>query len=446
MNESIMAMNFTSMTPVQELAIPTILEGRDLIACAQTGTGKTAAYLIPVMEQIIRRPQPEVQGLILAPTRELAKQIDAQVDGLGYFAGVNSVAVYGGKTGGEVWEQQRGAIERGADLIVATPGRLLAHMQLGYVSLDNLRYLILDEADKMLDMGFLDDILAIVNTLPKERQTLLFSATMPKKMRQLAQQILRDPAEINIAISKPAEKIEQVAYLAYDEQKPALLKHLFAHLEGVQSVLVFTSRKSNVNKIVRVLEKFNLSVRGVSSDLEQADREKVMRDFRNREVQVLVATDVLSRGIDVDNISHVINYDVPQDPEDYIHRIGRTARAERTGMAITFINEEKQHRILRIEQLMERELPRLPLPEGLGESPPFRPEERQRGGSRSQPGRGRRDDRPKTRTSQPVAANGTSRPETAALQEGRPDAPARRKKKRRRGPRRPDGTPPPAQE
>ncbi|MGB3616937.1 MAG: DEAD/DEAH box helicase, partial [Catalinimonas sp.] len=373
LHESIAAMGYNDPTPVQKQAIPVLLAGRDMIACAQTGTGKTAAYLIPVINHIVSEPQEGTECLIVAPTRELVKQIDQQIDGFAYFTGVTSAAIYGGSTGGEVFSRQSGALKKGADIIVATPGRLLVLLKLNYANFENLKCLVLDEADKMLDMGFFEDILEIVSYLPKERQTLMFSATMPNKIRQLAAQILNNPGEVNIAVSKPAERIDQRGYLAYNHQKIDLLEHIVRQ-EEVSSMIVFTSRKSEVGRIVRALKKVKLDARGVSSDLEQAEREEVMRDFRNGKVRIIVATDVLSRGIDVDNISHVVNYDLPQDAEDYIHRIGRTARAERKGVAITFINEEKQFRVAKIERLMERELPKLPLPEGFEPGPDYNPD------------------------------------------------------------------------
>jgi ATP-dependent RNA helicase RhlE len=372
MFEGVSAMGYQMATPIQQQAIPAILQDKDLIACAQTGTGKTAAYLIPIMEKISQSEQKTPQCLILAPTRELAKQIDEQVTGFGYFASVASIAVYGGNTGGDVWNVQRKAMEQGVDIIIATPGRLMAHMKMGYLDLSQIKYLILDEADKMLDMGFYEDIINIINQLPQERQTLLFSATMPAKIKMLADKILKDPEEIRIAISKPAEKIEQLAYLTYDHQKIPLLERLMKEME-VQSMIIFTSRKSNVGTIERALRKLGFEVRGIQSDLEQNEREKILQEYKNRQFQILVATDIMSRGIDIDGISHVINYDVPQDAEDYIHRIGRTARADRTGVAITLIDDQNQYRIKRIEALMEKELPKLAIPEELGKGPEYNP-------------------------------------------------------------------------
>lgn len=367
-----MSMGYKQPTPVQEQAIPLIMQEKDLIACAQTGTGKTAAYLIPLLNKISHSNHDHTSTLILVPTRELAKQIDDQVEGFAYFVPAESIAIYGGGKG-DNWEQQKKALTVGADIIVATPGRLIAHLNMGYVNFSKLEYLVLDEADKMLDMGFMDDLLKIIRFLPDNRQTLMFSATMPPKIRDLAKKILKDPAEISLAISKPAAGIDQRLYLAYDNQKPRLLEHLIQDLD-VQSMIVFTSRKSGVGDIVRVLKKMGHDARGIMSDLTQDEREKVLQGFRNKQFSILVATDIVSRGIDIENISHIVNYDVPQDAEDYVHRVGRTARAATTGVAITFVNEKDQDRVVKIERLIERELPKLPLPEDLGAAPEWAPE------------------------------------------------------------------------
>ena len=361
------AMNYKQATPIQEQAIPLIQDGKDLIACAQTGTGKTAAFLIPLLDKIAHAEHDHTSVLVLVPTRELAKQIDDQVEGFSYFVSATSIAIYGGGKGDD-WDKQRKALETGADIIIATPGRLIAHMQMGYVNFDKLNYLVLDEADKMLDMGFSDDILKIVKTIPTNRQTLLFSATMPAKIRSFAAQILKDPEEIRLSVSKPAAGIDQRIYLAKDHQKLPLLEHLMGEME-VESMVLFTSRKSEVNAIVRALAKRGYVAKGVSSDLEQEERESVLREFKNKQLQIVVATDVLSRGIDVDNITHVVNYDVPRDAEDYVHRIGRTARANTTGIAITFVNEADMNKLGRIEKLIERKLDRLSITEELGFGP-----------------------------------------------------------------------------
>jgi ATP-dependent RNA helicase RhlE len=370
--EGVMSMGYQQPTPIQEQAIPLILENKDLIACAQTGTGKTAAYLIPLLNKISHSQHDHTSTLILVPTRELAKQIDEQVEGFAYFVPAQSIAIYGGGKG-DNWDTQKTALTSGADIIVATPGRLIAHLNMGYVNFDRLEYLVLDEADKMLDMGFMDDLLKIIRFLPPKRQTLMFSATMPPKIRDLAKKILVEPAEISLAISKPAAGIDQRLYLAYDNQKPRLLEHLIQELD-VQSMIIFTSRKSGVGDIVRVLKKMGHDARGIMSDLTQDEREKVLQGFRNKQFSILVATDIVSRGIDIENISHIVNYDVPQDAEDYVHRVGRTARAATTGIAITFVNEKDQDRVVKIERLIERELPKLPLPDDLGSAPEWSPE------------------------------------------------------------------------
>ncbi|MCC9168727.1 DEAD/DEAH box helicase [Pontibacter harenae] len=390
-------MGYNSPTPVQQQAIPLILEQKDMIACAQTGTGKTAAYLLPLMDRISHGNYKHTSTLVLVPTRELAKQIDEQVEGFGYFASLSSIAIYGGSKGDE-WDQQKRALTSGADIIIATPGRLMSHMAMGYVKLDQLNYLVLDEADKMLDMGFMDDILKIVGQLPAKRQTLLFSATMPRKIRDLAQKILQDPAEINLAISKPAEGIDQRLYLTFDNQKLPLLEHLLRQLE-VQSMIIFTSRKSNVSQIVRSLHKMGFGAEGISSDMTQDEREKALQGFKNKQYQIVVATDILSRGIDIDSLSHVVNFDMPQDAEDYVHRVGRTARAASTGMAITFVNEKDMYRVQKVERLIERELPKLALPEDFGPGPAYDPSRRDsdggrgRGGNRSSSGAGNNRDK-----------------------------------------------------
>jgi ATP-dependent RNA helicase RhlE len=420
------AMNYLKATPIQELAIPIILAGRDLIASAQTGTGKTAAYLIPLLDRISHADHDHTSTLILVPTRELAKQIDEQVEGFGYFVQANSIAIYGGGKGDD-WDKQRKALETGADIIIATPGRLIAHMQLGYVNFDKIDYLVLDEADKMLDMGFSDDILNIVNKLPTKRQTLLFSATMPNKIREFSSRILIEPEEIRLAVSKPAAGIDQQFYLAFDNQKLPLLAHLIQNSPTpVQSMVLFTSRKSEVNGIVRALSKLGYEARGISSDLDQDDREVVLRDFKNKAFPILVATDVLSRGIDIDNLTHVVNYDIPRDAEDYVHRIGRTARAATTGTAITFISDQDQNRIVSIEKLIEREVEKQSITEelGMGKSPVFDP--RRFSGLRGKAGFGRGNSRSKGRDGQKRPENGSG-----PTAEGQTDRRSREKRKPR---------------
>ncbi len=367
------AMGFDTPTPIQEQAIPVVLDNKDLIACAQTGTGKTAAYLLPVMSNIVNDGIGKLSTLIIAPTRELAQQIDQQVEGLAYFTGISSAAVYGGGDG-QIFSQQQKAMREGADIVIATPGRLIAMLtSSGSVNMSSIKYLILDEADRMLDMGFYDDIVRIINYLPKERQTLLFSATMPPKIRALANKILNQPEEISIAISKPAAGILQQAYMVYDTQKTPLVKHLLQDKEH-GSVIVFCSTKDKVKDLERELKRNKLTIKAFHSDLEQAEREEIMRAFRNRDLQVLIGTDILSRGIDVDGVSLVINYDVPPDPEDYVHRIGRTARAETTGTAITFITPKDQRKFSGIESLIGYEVIKLVLPAELGEQPTYNPD------------------------------------------------------------------------
>ncbi|UOR00044.1 DEAD/DEAH box helicase [Hymenobacter sp. 5317J-9] len=366
-------MNYQQATPIQEQAIPKIIEGKDLIACAQTGTGKTAAYLLPLLDKISHAKHGHTTTLILVPTRELATQIDEQVMGFGYYVEASSIAIYGGGKS-ENWEQQKRALTSGADIIIATPGRLIAHLQMGYVKFDQIKYLVLDEADKMMDMGFSDDILNIVRQLPKERQTLLFSATMPSKIRDFSQQILKNPDEIRLAVSKPAAGIDQQFYMAYDRQKIYLLEHIIK-TQDVQSMVLFTSQKAAVGGIVRAVNKLGVEARGISSDRTQEEREEIMRAFKNKQFPILVATDVLSRGIDIDSLSHVVNYDIPRAAEDYVHRIGRTARAATKGTAITFISDQDQDRVVKIEKLIERDIEKQKITEqlGLGEAPEFDP-------------------------------------------------------------------------
>lgn len=360
-------LGYKSCTPIQAEAIPLILQGKDLIGCAQTGTGKTAAFVIPMLQHIQNHPGKDIKALVIVPTRELAKQIDELIDGLAYHSPVRSVAVYGGGQSAD-WSVQQNAIKNGADILIATPGRLIAHMQLGYLDLSHLKFLVLDEADKMLDMGFYEDIMGIIHKTPTERQTLMFSATMPPNIRKMAKEILRNPEEISIKVSLPAEKIRQYIYLAHDNQKTALLEQIFKD-KTVGMMILFTSRKRFVNDIVRSLRKLKFVAEGIHSDKEQTERESILNDFKNGKIQILVATDILSRGIDVDGVTHVVNFDCPQDPEDYVHRIGRTARAAAEGEAYTFVNVEDLRKLKRIEQMIGRTLPRLPLPEGLGNGP-----------------------------------------------------------------------------
>ncbi len=369
--EGLASMGYRNPTTIQEQTIPIILDHKDVIACAQTGTGKTAAYLLPILHHISGTDKQHTQALILAPTRELAGQIDQQVEGLAYFAGISSIAVYGGGDG-IIYEQQRRAMKEGVAIIIATPGRLIAHLTSGTIKLDQLKYLVLDEADRMLDMGFYDDIMRIISYLPSQRQTLLFSATMPPKISALAQKILKHPQTVNIAISKPANGVLQQVYLAYDHQKVKLIHHILQD-GSYSTVIIFASRKETVKALNQTLKRAGIRSEAFHSDLEQEQRETILRSFRNKHLPVLVGTDVISRGIDVEGISLVINYDAPPDPEDYVHRIGRTARAETTGTAITFINEHDQRKFHAIETLIGMEVTRIPLPEGLGEPPIYQP-------------------------------------------------------------------------
>jgi superfamily II DNA/RNA helicase len=370
-------MGFNSPTPIQAQSIPFILNDHDLIACAQTGTGKTAAYLLPILDKIVRAEKRHLNTLIIAPTRELAQQIDQQIEGIGYFIGVSSISVYGGGDGA-TWDQQRKAMEEGSDIVIATPGRLIALLATGKIVLDHLEHLVLDEADRMLDMGFYDDIVKIINYLPKKRQTVLFSATMPPKIRTLATKILNHPKEINISIAKPAAGIKQQAYVVYDTQKAALLNHLLKS-KTWNSVLVFASTKETVKRLDVAFQRGGLQAKAFHSDLEQPEREAILRAFKNKQINMLIGTDVLSRGIDVEGISLVINYDVPPDPEDYVHRVGRTARAETTGTAITFINEQDQRKFHGIETLIGDTIAKEPLPEAIGAGPAYDPRSRKNG-------------------------------------------------------------------
>ena len=386
--EGLYSMGYKQPTPIQEQAIPVILNNKDLIACAQTGTGKTAAYLLPIIEHILEAPTRHLNTLIIAPTRELVLQIDQQIDGMGYFCSVGSIAIYGGNDG-ITWEKQKHALREGVDIICATPGRLIALLQNGDINFEHLQHLVLDEADRMLDMGFFDDIRAIINYLPKERQTIMFSATMPSKIRMLANQIAKNPEQINIAISKPAAGIVQEAYVVYDGQKEALVKSILKN-EDYQSVIIFSSTKDNVKLLEKNLKREEPSLKAFHSDLEQSEREEIMREFKSRKLRILIGTDILSRGIDVDGISLVINYDAPPDPEDYIHRIGRTARASKAGVAITFVNQRDQGKFSRIEDLMGYEVTKMPLPPELGPGPAYDPEaNRKEGLKRNGPSKGK---------------------------------------------------------
>ena len=368
--EALDAMGFETPTPIQQQAIPAIMENKDMIAVAQTGTGKTAAFVLPILNAICKRGSSDkVSTIIIVPTRELAIQIDQQVEGLSYFTNATSIAIYGGGDG-KSFDAEKKALTTGADIVICTPGRFMSHLNMGYFDTSGVKHFILDEADRMLDMGFNEDITKIANKLPSVRQNLLFSATMPSKIRQLSNLLLKDPMTINIAISKPNEGILQAAYLVHNHQKIALISDI---LKGKDHdyILVFSSRKITVKEIVQALNKEGLPAKGIHSDLNQQQREEVLLDFKNKKIKLLVATDVLSRGIDIKGINLVINYDIPSDAEDYVHRIGRTARGDDTGVAITFINSDDCHNFSKIEKLIEKEVRKLTLPEGFDEGPKY---------------------------------------------------------------------------
>ena len=429
-------MNFHEMTPVQEHTIPVILDGRDIIGCAQTGTGKTAAYTLPLLNKLLLEGNPDnvVKSLIIVPTRELAQQIDQQFQGFSYYAPISTTVVYGGGDG-KGWDIQKKGMLSGSDVVIATPGRMIAHLQNSGVDLSHVEYLILDEADRMLDMGFSEDIMKIVSYMPRERQTIMFSATLPPKIRELAKTILRNPAEVNIAISKPNEAIDQSAYICYENQKLGIIRELFAEPTDSKTI-IFSSSKLKVKELAHTLKRMKLDVAAMHSDLEQAQREEVMLNFKNNKVKILVATDIVARGIDIEDIGLVLNYDVPHDPEDYIHRIGRTARAAATGSAVTFVSEEEQGRFHQIEKFIERDIRKAELPESVGEGPKYAPGENRgrfgrggRSGGRSG-GRGGRGDRSgrndrNRRSERPAAGDATSaaaQPVPAAAQPASPDS------------------------
>lgn len=385
-------MNFVEMTPIQEASIPLLLEGRDIIACAQTGTGKTAAYLLPIIDRLSRGEllSDKVNAVVIAPTRELAIQIEQQVLGFSYYLPISSVAVYGG-TDGITFEQQRRALELGVDIVIATPGRLMALLNLQNADLSSVSYFVLDEADRMLDMGFYDDIVAIAQHLPKGGvcQTAMFSATMPPRIKKLAATLLYDPAEVEIAISRPPESIRQCAYICHEGQKLGILKHIFSELSPERSI-VFSSSKLKCKELARAISKLGINCQAMHSDRSQDEREQIMRDFKHGSVDLLVATDIVARGIDIDNISVVVNYDLPHDAEDYVHRIGRTARGNNdAGMAITLVGEEEQYGFGEIETFLGRSIELLPIPETLGEAPLYEPK-RKRTPQRSRGAAGKR--------------------------------------------------------
>ncbi|MDR0833915.1 MAG: DEAD/DEAH box helicase [Candidatus Symbiothrix sp.] len=378
LNEAVLmgvdAMNFKETTPIQAATIPIILEGKDLIACAQTGTGKTAAYILPLLHKLTteKHSNKSVNAIIMAPTRELAQQIDMQFEGFSYFVPVSTLAVYGGGDG-MTWDIQKNALLNGVDIIVATPGRLLTLLEMHPVDLSGVRYFILDEADRMLDMGFFDDIMKVVKKLPENRQSILFSATMPPKIQQLAKKILCRPEEIKLAVSKPNDAIMQAAYICHEGQKMALIRELFGTPVKSKSI-IFSSSKIKVKDLAYTLKMMKFSVAAMHSDLEQSEREQVLLDFKNGKIAILVATDIVARGIDIEDIGMVLNYDVPRDAEDYIHRIGRSARAGADGLAVTFVSEREQGKFHRIEQFLEREIYKIPLSPEIGKGPKYSPQ------------------------------------------------------------------------
>jgi superfamily II DNA/RNA helicase len=363
-------MHFDECTPVQAETIPVILDRRDVISCAQTGTGKTAAYILPLLTNLAYddHDPDKLNAIIMAPTRELAQQIDQQMEGFGFYVPFSSVAIYGGKDTNGSWGNQVSGLQKGADIVIATPGRLLSQMNIYNVDFSGVKYFILDEADRMLDMGFYEDIMTIVKRLPSDRQTIMFSATMPPKIRQMAKAIMHDPVEVQIAVSRPPETIHQMCARLFEAQKPGFIQ-LALQGKGLKKVIIFAGKKQRVKDLARALRTLKIDARAMHSDLEQNERDQVMLDFRNGKVDVLVATDVVSRGIDVTDVPLVINYDVPHDAEDYVHRIGRTARAENSGEAITLVSPDDARYWLRIEQFLKKEIEKIPLPEALGEGP-----------------------------------------------------------------------------
>lgn len=371
--EGLDAMNFQEMTPIQEQSMPEIMKGNDLIACAQTGTGKTAAYLLPLIHRLLedKSGDDKVRAIVMAPTRELAQQIDQQLEGFSYFVSVSSVAVYGGNDA-SAWSTQKQAMANGTDIVIATPGRLLSHIKMDNVDFSGVKYFILDEADRMLDMGFYDDIIQIVKKLPVVRQTIMFSATMPDKIKKLAHTILRNPSFVNVAISKPAEGIDQSAYVCYEPQKLGLIKFLVKE-KSQDKTIIFSSKKQKVKDVYHTLLRQGVKCGCMHADLEQNEREAVMLDYKSGKLNVLVATDIVARGIDIEGIDLVVNYDVPHDAEDYIHRIGRTARANRKGTGVTFVSPEDQNRFYFIEKFLDKEITKAPVPEELGEVPEYAP-------------------------------------------------------------------------
>jgi superfamily II DNA/RNA helicase len=377
--DGLYAMNFEETTPIQELAIPSILEGRDIMGLAQTGSGKTAAYVLPIINELSKGKYPAdaINAVIMAPTRELAHQIDQQIEGFSYYVTVSAVAVYGG-TDGITYAQQERGLQMGADIIIATPGRLISHLYMGNVDLSQTSFFVLDEADRMLDMGFYDDIMQIYKQLPDRCQIIMFSATMPPKIKKLADTILKNPAEIKIAISRPPESIVQSAYICYEMQKLPILKQLFEK-NNPQRIIIFSSSKKKVKELDVTLRRLGYNVHAMHSDLDQSEREQVMKDFKSRRIDILVATDVVARGIDITDISLVINYDIPNDPEDYVHRIGRTARGTNgEGLAITFVGLNEQSKFKEIETFLNKTIYKIPIDPAHGDVPGYDPEKNKR--------------------------------------------------------------------
>lgn len=431
------AMNFDECTPIQEQSIPLALEGRDLIAVAQTGTGKTAAYLLPVIDSLAGGGYPEdaINCVVMSPTRELAQQIDRQMEGFSYYLPVNSLAIFGGTDGPEFARQQRG-LKMGADVVIATPGRLLAHLQMGYVDLSRVSFFILDEADRMLDMGFYDDIMTIAKQLPPTCQTLMFSATMPPKIQRMAEAILKNSAEVKLEVSRPAENIRQSAFVCYEGQKTPILRSLFK-TRANKRVIVFASSKLKVKELTRELRRAGVKAAEMHSDLEQARRDEVMLDFRAGRIDILVATDIVARGIDIDDIAMVVNYDVPREAEDYVHRIGRTARAGAGGYAVTLVGERDRRHFKAIEDFLEKEVLKETVPEELGSTPSYggrsdsgRRDGGRSGGKRAGKGQGRRDrGRRDGRKPRPAAQDS----QNAQISQPVPEEAAKPKKRRHRG-------------
>ncbi len=405
--ESIESSGYKKATLIQEKAIPVIMDGKDIIASAQTGTGKTAAFLLPILHKLMseEHTDSEVHALIMVPTRELAIQISSHLDGLTYFSSISSIAIYGGGDGGS-FVREKQALSRGVDIVVATPGKLISHLNMGYVKMKELKYLILDEADRMLDMGFHDDIMKIISFLPTKRQTLMFSATMPQRILQLAKSILDEPVEVSVALSKPPESIKQQAYIVYDTHKIPVIQHILAEKE-YKSVLIFCSKKQTVKQLAAQLQRMKYNAKDIQSDLEQSQREDVLLEFSSKRLPILIATDILSRGIHIDNIELVINYDVPSDGEDYVHRIGRTARAETKGAAITFVNNDDQHKFQRIEKLIGKIVEKVELPAALGKGPSYEASSsRNRGPKKDMPKPNGQKPRPQAPPAAPRAAGG----------------------------------------